>query len=589
MSSAGALVAGAAALAALALSVAAAPAAAGPEKDADPGLGGARPTAAASQAGVGFGRTPPGARRLLVTFADTPDGARARARLHGLGRVDPVLPEAGVWALSPADPAAARDRVLARAAVSAAEWSLARASAERPRPGPPLPLGAAPQLTDPLFTPSLQWGLLAGQPSWGADLTTVAPRPRIAVLDSGVDETHEEWGGPASPLVAPRSTLRGDDDASDGAESGHGTHVAGVAAAPANGVGVVGVAPASAGAAEVIPVQIANSVGESSDFTMIRGIRHAVRNGAKVVNISAGGEGFSRAFQDAILWATREGAVVVASVGNEGSGDNTLNFPAAYRHVIGVGGQCDERPTPDCPQPYGVATFSNRNRSVDVIAPGVNVLSSVPRRVAEGAVRPGYAVKDGTSMSAPYVSGVAALVMASNASLLSPYQVLTQIQNTAVDQGVPGRDPSTGYGIVNPRAAVTLTAPADDAAEVNDDVKWVVGSQRLAQHGRPVTVEASIDRFDDPDDVYAVGLGRGERLRVELTYERGIVDLYLWRPGTPTVRTQRRSYTRDLIRYRGGVRKAKMIVHTARVRGRHYVNVYARRGSSDYTLTLERD
>jgi subtilisin family serine protease len=307
-----------------------------------------------------------------------------------------------------------------------------------------------------------------------------------------------------------------------------------------------------------------------------------------VVNISAGGEGFSRAFQDAILWATREGAVVVASVGNEGSGANTLNFPAAYRHVIGVGAQCDEQPSPECPQPYAVATFSNRNRSVDVIAPGVNVVSSVPRRVSEGAVRPGYAVKDGTSMSAPYVAGVAALVIASNGSELSPFQVLRQIQNTAVDQGEPGRDAQTGYGIVNPRAAVTFTAPVDDASEVNDDVKWVNGSKRLAQRGQSLAVEASIDRNDDQDDVYAVSMARGERLEVQLTYRRGIADLYLWRPGTPTVRTQRQFYRRDLIRYRGGARKTKTIVHVAKARGRHFVNVYARRGSGDYTLTLVR-
>src|SRR5690606_28620003 len=132
---------------------------------------------------------------------------------------------------------------------------------------PPPPLGPAPAITDPLLVSGAQWGL---QPrsGWGPDLTATGPRPRIAILDSGVDPAHEEWGGPASPLIAPRSTLRGDADASDHGLSGHGTHVAGIAAAPANGVGVTGVAPGAAGAAQVIPVQIADRAGSSTDETM---------------------------------------------------------------------------------------------------------------------------------------------------------------------------------------------------------------------------------------------------------------------------------------------------------------------------------
>jgi subtilisin family serine protease len=575
-----------AAVAAIALAAGAVPAAAaGPDKGDRPDGPGASPSLAAL-AGGSFGRTLPGPRSLLVTFADSPTAAVARARLDGLGAAEPALPEAGVWTLAPDDPARARERALARPQVSSAEWSLARRAAERPRPAPPPPLGPAPAFTDPLFTADFQWPLLGVRPPWGADLTTPAGRPRIAILDSGVDRTHEEWAGPASPLVAPRSTLRGDDDASDGGDSGHGTHVAGIAAAPANGVGIVGVAPAGGPDAQLIPVQIANRFGESSDLTMIKGIRHAVRNGAKVVNISAGGEGESRAFEEAILWATRQGAVIVASVGNDYG--EALNFPAAYPRVLGVGAQCDGQTSSDCPEPFGAARFSNHNRSVDVIAPGVNVLSSVPRRVSERAVRPGYALKDGTSMSAAYVSGVAALVMAANGNALTPYQVAGQIKNTADDVGPGARDAASGEGVVNPRAAVTLRAPADDDSEVNDDVKWLTSAKRLAQLGQRATIEATIDRFEDPDDVYAVTMRRGERLRVRLAYRRGVADLYLWRPGTTTVSTRRPSYRRNLIRYLGSARKRKTLVYTAKKNGRHFVNVFARRGSTVYTVTLER-
>jgi subtilisin family serine protease len=546
----------------------------------------ASPGAVAALPSLGSPEAAAAKPRLLVTFDDAPAAAEVRGRLAGLGAIVPVLPEAGVWSLAATDPARARDRVLARPAVAGAEWSLARRTDERPRPPPPTPRGPPPAFTDPFFNATAQWGLLASRSTWGAELTTPAVRPRIAILDSGVDRTHEEWAGAPSPLVAPRSTLRGDGDAVDVAESGHGTHVTGIAAAPANGVGVVGVAPASAGAAEVIPVQIADRVGRSSDLTMIRGIRHAVRNGAKVVNISAGGDGYSQAFQDAILWATRQGALIVASVGND-YGD-ALNYPAAYRHVVGVGAQCDDQVSAECPRPFGVAEFSNRNRSVDVIAPGVNVLSSVPRRVTERAVRGGYALKDGTSMSAPYVAGVAALVMASNGNSLSPYQVLRQIENTAVDLGPAGRDDATGYGAVNARAAVVLQAPADDEAEVNDDVKWLSSVQRLSQIREPLAVEARVDHYDDRDDVYAVRMNRGERVRVRLVYADGQVDLSLFRPGTTTVRLSSPSAGRNRITSRRGDRNAKTISYTAKKNGRHFVVVTARSGGTDYTVTLER-
>ncbi|MBY0395383.1 MAG: S8 family serine peptidase, partial [Thermoleophilia bacterium] len=426
------------------------------------------------------------------------------------------------------------------------------------------------------------------RPVWGTDLTLPGPRPRIAILDSGVDGTHEEWGGPATPLVAPRSTVRNDADAADWGFSGHGTHVAGIAAAPANGVGIVGVAPARAGTAEVVPVQIADREGRSTDATMIRGIRHAVRNGARVVNISAGGPGYSRAFHDTVLWATQQGALIVASVGNEGQDLNSLNYPAAYPRVVGVGAQCDGVASPDCPRPFGPAKFSNRNRSVDVIAPGVNVLSSVPRRVAERSVAAGYALKDGTSMAAPYVAGVAALIQAANGNALSPHQVAAQIVNTATDVAPRGRDDMSGYGIVNPRAAVTLRPPADDVAEVNDDVKWLTGAKRLAAR-RPQVIRATIDRDRDPDDVYAVFLRRGDRLRATLSHRRGVLDLYLWGPGTRTVTTSRANLRRNLIAFRGGrTPRTKAIVHRAERTGRYYVNVFARRGAGEYRLAIRR-
>jgi hypothetical protein len=208
--------------------------------------------------------------------------------------------------------------------------------------------------------------------------------------------------------------------------------------------------------------------------------------------------------------------------------------------------------------------------------------------VTERVVTPGYALKDGTSMAAPYVAGVASLVQGANGNALSPFQVMKQIANTATDIGRRGRDDTSGHGVVNPGAAATLNAPADDTEEVNDDVKWLQGVTRLNQVGRPLVIDAAADEVEDPDDVYAVRLTRGERLRVTLTRTRGQFDLYIWNTGTRTVATGDVNLSRHLVRYRRGSSRPGVAVYRAERTGLHYVNVFARRGAGPYTLRLVR-
>lgn len=534
-----------------------------------------------------FGRTLPGHRSLLVTFADRPTTAEARARLTGLGAVRPLVAEAGVFAVAAVAPVSAREAALGREHVQAAEWSLARGAEAEPPGTLPLPLLPVADPVDPLY--ASQWSLKPER-LWAPALTGTDTRPRIAILDGGIDRDHEEWGGPDSPLVDPYSSYLRRPGADDWGRSGHGTHVAGIAAAPANGVGVVGVAPARAGSAPVIPVQIADRDGKSTDETMMDGIRWAVRHKAKVINISAGGPGFSKAFQRTVDWAFANGALIVASVGNEGDDTNVVNYPAAYAHVLGVGALCDDQVVPpDCPTPFGLATFTNHNRSLDVLAPGVDIVSSVPVRVQDNAVSPGYALKDGTSMAAPYVTGLAALVFGAHPDA-SPYQVMRQIQNTATDMGPKGRDDRTGYGAVNPQAAVTYPLPADDPGESNDDVTAVQKARDLNATTGATVINARADRLDDAEDVYPITLRAGDTVTARLTFTKGFLNLYVWRPGTRTVATTvRGNVRRNLLAY-SGVVGAKRQVVSVRVRttGRYFVNVFARRGSSLYTLTVER-
>ena len=469
----------------------------------------------------------------------------------------------------------------------AAEWPLVRRAQERPSPPPPLGLVDPGVFTDPLL--GRQWSLAAG--GWTPALAGRTPRPTIAILDGGIDREHPEWSGPDSPLTDGFTAFQGQSDsrADDWGITGHGTHVAGIAAAPANGIGIVGVAPATAaGGARVMPVQVADRFGDFTDEDLIRGIRFAVSNGAKIINISAGGPGAVAAFERTVNWATQRGAVIVAAVGNEGDGDNPLNYPAAYRHVIGVGAQCGSDTNALCPTRFGVARYSNHNSTVDVVAPGDGILSSVPEGVQRDAVMPGYAIKDGTSMATPYVAGVVALMQAANGGRLSPFQVMRHLEATATDIAAPGRDDRSGYGAVNVARAVTTQAPPDDLGEVNDDIPYVRNRRPkgLPVGGPPAVYEADIDQFDDPDDVYAVTARRGARLRITLTGRTGRQSIYLWGPATRTVATGGVNMRRNLVAYRGLNRPRQVLVARVPRSGRYFVNVYARSGRTSYGLTV---
>ncbi len=569
-------------------------------------LAAAAPHAAGAAKEPGADRgLPAGGGDLLVTFADRPDRAGAQDRVAGLGRIRPSLPELGIWELSPAQ-GAARRQVLERPRVLRAEWSRVRTvddlTDRRSPPPPTLPLVTADEPTDPLYaspSPAQQWSLRSG--NWTPGLGAY-DRPAIAILDSGVDSTHEEWRA-SGALVFARSTLRSRDGAEDLAVNGHGTHVAGIAAAPANGVGVVGVAPATgitvagqyapgnSGVSRVIPVQIADQLGRSTDGTIIRGIRWAVNHGAKVVNISSGGVGYSQAFQDTVNWAYRRGALVIASVGNEGLDDNPVNFPAGYDHVIGVGAQCDKSVDPvDCPIAFGRARFSNSNYTVDLLAPGVNIASSIPIAVTEEQISPGYGFKDGTSMAAPFVAGVAALIYASHPGI-TPFQVTRILESTA-SRGAVGRNGSDGWGVVNALAASQAVAPQDDLAEPNDDVKWLPKSDTIRVTRAPIRLSAWADYNDDQFDTVPVLLRKGERMRVTIVARRGRLAVDVHRPSATSVLFRTRSAA-QLARTRLGETRrttpgTRTVVIRARESGRHFIAIEARQGGGPYTLKIQR-
>ncbi|MGN6599644.1 MAG: S8 family serine peptidase [Actinomycetes bacterium] len=304
-----------------------------------------------------------------------------------------------------------------------------------------------------------QWGLdaLHAEDAWALHTATGQV---VAVVDTGVDAGHPDLAGAvlrgadfrtneSGTRIAPTGDGRAD-------PVGHGTHVAGIVAAIAdNGTGVAGLARG----ATVLPVRVLDASGGGYDSDVANGITWAADHGAGVINLSLGGPDNDSATEAAVAYAQSKGVVVVAAAGNSGEvcdGSNTgecgnqVDYPAAYPGVLAVAAVDDQQQRP---------SFSESQPYVGVAAPGVDILSTYPRDLAAQEVTPPYVPLSGTSMAAPFVSAAAALVRAERPDL-DPAAVVSLLESTATDLESPGRDNDTGYGLVNPLAALTAALPS---------------------------------------------------------------------------------------------------------------------------------
>jgi subtilisin family serine protease len=241
----------------------------------------------------------------------------------------------------------------------------------------------------------------------------------IAILDTGVDLDHPDLNVYEDVnVISPNQT--GDDD------NGHGTHVAGIAAAKDNGIGVVGGAPG----ARIWSVKVCNSAGECKISDMIKGIAYVTEHADEidVVNISVETP-FSPALNRAISASIKEGVTYVVAAGNYGQ-DAATTSPASSPDVITVSAIADSDgkcgglgPAPDLKNSTDdtFAPFSNFGPSVTIAAPGVAVLSTY--------LNGEYAVDSGTSMAAPSVTAVAALMRA-NSTSITPEEIKEAIVNS---------------------------------------------------------------------------------------------------------------------------------------------------------------
>nr|WP_221377751.1 S8 family serine peptidase [Actinoplanes polyasparticus] len=257
----------------------------------------------------------------------------------------------------------------------------------------------------------------------------------VAVVDSGVDATHPDLAG----QVLPGADFITGTEGPSVDPHGHGTHVAGtIAALTGNGVGVAGMAPH----ARILPIRVlaANGSGYMSDVA--NGIAYAADHGADVINMSISSASQVAAVSNAVAYARSKGVVVVAAAGNQRAQGSPVVFPAADEGVIAVAAT-----NPD----DSVAGYSNRGGYVDVAAPGTGILSTYPGDR--------YVRMNGTSMAAPHVAAVAALLEGSDRAL-TPERIEAALTSSAVDLGAPGRDDDFGAGLIDAAGAMAAVAPA---------------------------------------------------------------------------------------------------------------------------------
>ncbi len=276
-----------------------------------------------------------------------------------------------------------------------------------------------------------QWGLAAvGAPAaWKVSSGADGQIPvRVAVVDSGVDGSHEDLVG---------SVLEGFDAISGGNgwvdDAGHGTHVAGIVVAHRdNATGGSGLAPA----AQVLPVRVLNGDGFGDHEDIAEGIVWAVDAGADVINLSLGGPESTPILESAVNYAVANGVVVVAAAGNARLEGNEVSYPAAYDGVIAVAAAAPDGRS---------AMFSNTGSYVDIAAPGFSIVSTVPG---------GYLNLSGTSQAAPFVSAASALLLASG---VAAGDVERRLERSAGSSPSPAVEVGAGFVDVGNAVAGVVT------------------------------------------------------------------------------------------------------------------------------------
>jgi len=399
--------------------------------------------------------------QLLVKFSDAAPATAATLTAHTGLAVQDTIPQVGIAVVEATEAATSAELAATATALEsspAIEWA---------EPNYIFTLDATPN--DPYYPTNQAPYLNRLEMPAAWDYTTGQSGVIIAVLDTGVDMNHPDLmsGIWKNPREVPDNGI--DDDANgfiddvhgwnfaEGTnriydDHGHGTHVAGIAAARINNsMGIAGMA----GGATIMPVDVFPLPAFGTYEDLIRAIVYATDNGARVINMSLGATSYSRGEEAAVDYAWNHGVVVVAAAGN--TYRNTYHYPAAHPNAIAVAATDagDNR-----------CSFSTWGDFVDVAAPGCSVFSTVPG---------GYDWMQGTSMATPHVAGLAALLFSLNPRLTNA-QVRALIETNVDDLGTAGWDPYFGSGRINARKALAAAAPPPLG-------EWPAGCQDLIADG----------------------------------------------------------------------------------------------------------
>lgn len=317
---------------------------------------------------------------------------------------------------------------------SAVKEMNARTDVAYAEPDYKLKLNSVPN--DPLYSKQWYHQVIHDEQAW--NVTKGSANTIVAVIDDGIDLTHPDL---KNQIVSPYDMANQTDKTIPDGE--HGTHVAGIIAAAAdNAVGGAGVAPN----VKIMPINVfsTDATGQESADTsvVINAIDYAINHGAKIISMSLGDYQTSTAFNDEIQKAYNHGVLIVAAAGNDHTSDPS--YPAAYNNVISVASTNSND---------SISSFSNYGSTIDLAAPGNNILSTLPGG--------SYGYLSGTSMAAPVVSGVAALVWSKNTTMTNT-QVANDLFQSADDLGATGKDVIYGYGRVDAAKALgikTLSQP----------------------------------------------------------------------------------------------------------------------------------
>ncbi|TYR81327.1 peptidase S8 [Priestia megaterium] len=254
------------------------------------------------------------------------------------------------------------------------------------------------------------------------DVTRSSSDIKIAILDTGVQLDHPDLAAKLLPGV---NFADGNFVPND--RNGHGTHVAGIAAAVTNNnLGVAGTAPL----ASILPARVLDDSGNGLLSNIANGIVYAANEGAEVINLSLGAPQGSTTLQNAVNYAWNKGSVLIAAAGNDGS--TAITYPAYYSNVIAVASTDSSNQK---------SVFSNYGTWVEVAAPGSNILSTY--------IGGYYAYLSGTSMASPHAAGLAGLLAAQGRTNV---QIRHTIQNTC--DPIPGTGTYWIYGKINADQAV---------------------------------------------------------------------------------------------------------------------------------------